>query len=209
MKKKQIEAALLHFKKHDPILAGVCKSVGELKKRKGSRDAFTRLCRAILGQQLSVRATNAVWERLNALYAHPGRLLPQDILDTSVETLRACGMSHGKIRSLKDLARHFYDKRIDPRRFPRLSDEDIIITLVQVHGIGVWSAQMYLIFGLGRPGVLPVGDLGFRNALQKAYRLRTHPTEKKIRILAKNWGPYASIAALYLWEYKDTGVWKE
>ncbi len=203
MKKKHIEMALAHFHKNDPVLAKVVAVVGTLPKRSPMPDAFTRLCRAIIGQQLSVKAAATIWARLMALYGNPKSLSPVDVLKTSDDSLRGCGISFGKIASLKDLARHFIDERIDPKKFSRLSNEEITTILVRVRGIGVWSAHMYLIFGLGRPDVLPIGDLGFRNGIKKAYRLRARPTEKKMRALAKKWGGYESIAALYLWAYAD------
>ncbi|MBI4087179.1 DNA-3-methyladenine glycosylase 2 family protein [Candidatus Kaiserbacteria bacterium] len=201
MDQKDIDAALLHFKRHDPVLAEVTQRVGKLQRRFEKRDAFTHLCRAIVGQQLSVKAAATIWERVCALYGNKKMLLPREILATRADTLRKCGLSLNKITTLEDLARHFAEENIDPKRFPRMRSDDIIAALVAVRGIGVWTAQMYLIFGLRRPDILPVGDLGFQNGIQRAYRLRARPAERTIRRFAKKWTGYESIAALYLWEY--------
>lgn len=201
MDKKHIDAALLHFRQNDPVLAEVTRKVEKLKQRFDRRDAFTHLCRAIVGQQLSIRAAATIWERVCALFGNKKALLPREILTTPVVVLRGCGLSFGKISSLQDLARHFVEGHIDPAQFPRMQSDHIIAALTLVRGVGVWTAHMYLIFGLRRPDILPVGDLGFQNGIQRAYRLRARPSEKTIHRLAKKWTGYESIAALYLWEY--------
>ncbi len=166
-------------------------------------DAFQTLARSIVGQQISVKAAQAVWERFEAL---AGRVAPEAIVGLGDEAMRAAGLSRMKAAYLKDLAGRFHEGQLRPRRWARMDDEAVIADLVQVKGIGRWSVEMFLIFHLMRPDVLPVGDLGIVKAVQQAYGLRTLPSPDRLTRLGERWRPYRSVACWYLWASLDNAV---
>jgi DNA-3-methyladenine glycosylase II len=125
---------------------------------------------------------------------------PAQVLAASDEELRRAGLSRGKMAYIRDLAQHVRDGRLSFRRFARMDDEEIIAELVRVRGIGRWTAEMFLMFNLRRPDVLPVDDLGFRNALAKAYGMKQPPTAKELKSIGERWRPYRSAAVWYLWQ---------
>jgi len=163
---------------------------------------FARLVRAIVGQQISVKAASSIRARLYALVPD-GEATPEAILRLSDEDLRGAGVSRPKARSLRDLAEKVSSGQLDLAGLNGKPDEEVIRDLVQVRGIGRWTAEMLLIFALGRPDVLPVDDLGFRNAVQRAYGLGALPGPAELREIAAPWHPYASIATWYLWRSLD------
>ena len=132
-----------------------------------------------------------------------GKISADAILSLSGEQFRAAGVSRQKMGYLRDLAEKWRNGQIDHRRFKRMSDEEVVAALTQVKGIGRWTAEMFLIFSLCRPDVLPVGDLGFRTALKRAYRMRKLPESKRISALAECWRPYRAIATWYFWASLD------
>jgi len=162
-------------------------------------ELYGALVRSIAGQQLSVRAAAAIYARLEARFG--GRTpTPQEILADDPEALRAAaGFSRAKVASLRSLAEHVSDGRLELERMQGLPDPDVIAELVAVRGIGVWTAQMFLMFTLHRPDVLPVGDLGVRNAAREAYGLDAPPAPAELEALAEPWRPYRTRACLYLW----------
>ena len=172
-------------------------------------DPFTTLARAIVGQQISVKAADTIWQRFVATVApaHRGRafprLVPAAVAAAPVDALRACGLSQRKTEYLSDLAGHFVAGRLDPRRWKKMDDEALIAALVDVKGIGRWTAEMFLIFHELRPDVLPVDDIG----LQRAVALHYHGGERvdaaAIRALAVRWQPWRSVATWYLWRSLD------
>jgi DNA-3-methyladenine glycosylase II len=182
----------------DPRLAAIISSVGrcEIKLRDGP---FQSLAEAIIYQQLAGAAADAIYGRFVKIYRghFPS---PERLIATSDEKLRAAGLSARKGEYLKDLAWHIADGRIKPRLLHSMTDEQVIEQLVKVKGIGRWTAEMFLIFCLGRPDVLPVGDLGLRKAIQRTYSLGDLPTERQIQDIAKAWKPYCTIATWYLWK---------
>lgn len=187
-----------HLSAGDPCLATIISSVGRCDIK--IRDVpFQSLAEAIIYQQLAGAAADAIYGRFLKIYRgrfpSPGRLIA-----TSDEKLRAAGLSARKAEYLKDLARHIDDGRIKPRLLNSLTDEQVVEQLVKVKGIGRWTAEMFLIFCLGRPDVLPVGDLGLRKAIQKTYSLQDLPSEQVMHDLARTWRPYRSIATWYLWK---------
>lgn len=201
-------AALDALQQNDPVLKSIIEKVGPISVTV-QPDAFSRLARAIVGQQISRAAAESVWKRLQVLRpGSRGKLRAEHIATATDEAIRACGVSANKLLSLRDLASHFTDGRINARQHVKMSNEDIIAELLPVRGIGRWTAEMYLMFCLGRTDVLPVDDLGIQNAIMKAYRLRKKPDAKKIRTLAKKWSPYESISCLYLWSWYD-GISKQ
>jgi DNA-3-methyladenine glycosylase II len=158
---------------------------------------FEMLARAIVFQQLSTKAARTIYGRLEE--AAGGQLTPQAIQNLSVGEMRRAGLSRQKLGYIHDLAEHAISGKVDFTQLPGMSDEEVIAALTDIKGIGVWTAHMFLIFSLRRPNVLPVGDLGVRMAVQRAYRKRKPPTPKQMEQVARGWHPYCSYAAWYLW----------
>jgi DNA-3-methyladenine glycosylase II len=169
----------------------------DIRDRKPRKQYFVVLVSSIIGQQISVKAAASIRERVAK---HFKRLTPARIVAASPTELRALGLSPQKITYLHDLAAKFLDGTVTPRRFSRMTDEEIITELVQVKGIGRWTAEMFLIFSLGREDVWAVDDLGLQNAVQKTLGLRTRPTPKQMVLIGKRWAPYRSVASLFLWK---------
>ncbi len=163
-------------------------------------DAFQTLAHSIVGQQISVRAAQAVWDRFEAKL---GRVQPARVVAHDDEALKAVGLSRMKVAYLKDLASRFHEGSIRPRRWARMDDEAVIEDLVQVNGIGRWSVEMFLIFHLMRPDVLPVGDLGLQRAMERHYNDGEGLTKDEMREIGAAWRPYASAATWYLWRSLD------
>jgi len=167
-------------------------------------DPFTTLARSIVGQQISVKAAEAVWGRFAACC---GELKPQSVLRRRATTLRACGLSDRKVEYIRDLAAHFVSGRVDPARFAEQDDEQIIAELVDIRGIGRWTAEMFLIFNLLRPNVLPLDDLGLLKAVSLAYfdgeSMAGKEPRARVTALAGAWEPWRSVATWYLWRSLD------
>ena len=173
----------------------------EARRRGRPSSAYGSLVRSIVGQQLSTGAARTIYERLLGLF--DGRVpLPLEILRADEAQLRGAGLSGRKVEYLRDLARHVEDG-LDLDALSHLPDEDVANRLTTVRGIGRWSADMFLIFHLQRPDVLPVGDLGIRRAAGLAYGLPEAPVPEALWDLAEPWRPYRSLACLYLWESLD------
>jgi DNA-3-methyladenine glycosylase II len=165
---------------------------------------FQALTRAIIFQQLSGKAAGTIHARFNGLF--PGGIpTPDALLALSDDTLRGAGLSRQKIRYLRDLSLKVTSGMLPLDAVDRLADDDLIAHLVQVKGIGRWTAQMFLMFRLGRPDVLPELDLGIQNAIQRAYRRRKRPTPKQVRKIGAKWSPHATVACWYLWRSLDNG----
>ena len=179
----------------DPVLAGLIPRHRALIV--GMRgDAFQTLARAIVGQQISVKAAQSVWERL---VGAAGIIAPEGLARLEHSALRAAGLSGRKAEYIQDLAQRFHDRSIDAAALPALSDEAIIEQLVSVRGIGRWTAEMFLIFNLGRPDVLPVGDLGLQRAMSLSYNRGRALTERRMHAIARAWAPWRSVATWYMW----------
>jgi DNA-3-methyladenine glycosylase II len=166
-------------------------------------DAYGALLRSIVGQQLSTKAAVAIYGRLAALYGDRTPT-PRELIETDPEELRRVGLSHAKVRYLRDLAERVEAGEIDLDRLPDLPDDEIRAQLIQVKGLGPWSIDMFLMFHLGRPDVLPVGDLGIRKAVQAAYGLDEPPDAATINRIGEAWRPWRTLASLYLWRSLDT-----
>jgi DNA-3-methyladenine glycosylase II len=163
-------------------------------------DAFNTLARSIVGQQISVKAAESVWRKLIA--AVPA-VRPEVIHAHDIEILRTCGLSRSKVAYLHDLARHFVEKRLDVKRWEQMTDDELIAELTQVRGIGRWTAEMFLIFYMTRPDVLPVDDIGLQRAMSLHYN-RGRPLSKlKMNSIAKRWLPWRSVATWYMWRSLD------
>ena len=170
-------------------------------------DPFSTLARSVVGQQISVKAADAVWSRLQA--ACP-ELSPRAVLRRRATTLRRCGLSERKAEYLRDLAAHFADGRVDPASFATMDDEAIIARLTDIRGIGRWTAEMFLIFNLLRPNVRPLDDLGLLKAISLHYLdgiptrdLLAREGREQVRRLAATWQPWSSVATWYLWRSLD------
>lgn len=165
-------------------------------------DGFYTLVRAIAGQQISVKAADAIWARLEKAVVP---LTPKILLTTSDETFRACGFSVQKINYMRNIAQFFFDRHVDESYWEQRNDAEIIEELVSIKGVGTWTAEMFLIFHLNRPDVFPVKDLG----VLKAIDLHYYPSAKKRKTpaqyqrLAKKWAPYRTVATWYLWRALD------
>ena len=187
----------------DPVIAGLIKAHGQCGLAAAQRgDHFSALVRAITNQQLSTKAAATIYRRLTELMPG-GTPVPEDFAGVSDEELRGVGYSRQKIGYLRDLARHVQEHQLDLDTIDTLQDEEVITQLTRIKGIGRWSAEMFLMFRLHRPDVLPVGDLGIVNAIQRQYRLRKRPTPERIRKLGEKWAPYRSVACWYLWRSLD------
>ncbi|HMC07565.1 MAG TPA: hypothetical protein VKG89_09255 [Solirubrobacterales bacterium] len=152
----------------------------------------------MVGQQLSTKAAASIWARIEDLYG--GRTpTPAEILETESEKLRAAGLSGPKVGYLQDLAARIEDGRLDLGRISELADEDVIAELIEIKGVGSWTAEMFLIFHLGRPDVVSTGDLGIRRAVERAYGLDELPGPTDLERIAEPWRPHRSLACLYLW----------
>jgi DNA-3-methyladenine glycosylase II len=193
----EMAQALKHLSAVDTQLAEIIESVGpyEIKLRK---DPFQSLAEAIIYQQLAGSAADAIYKRFVKIYGRFPR--PAQLLATRDSKLRVAGLSSRKIEYLKDLASRVSDGRLSLSLLRKMPDEQVVEQLVQVKGIGRWTADMFLIFCLGRPDVLPVGDLGLRKAMQKAYSLAELPSPESMRDTAQLWKPYSSIATWYMWK---------
>lgn len=188
--------ATIHLQKADPVMAAIIKRVGpcQIVPREPT---FETLARSITFQQLSGKAAGTIFGRLRKAVGR--RFTASAFLKLSPEQLRECGLSRQKIASLTDLAERVARREIRFHRLVDLEDEEIISCLSQVRGVGVWTVQMFLIFALQRPNVMPLADLGIRNAVRKAYNLPDLPNPAELAALAERWAPYCSIASWYLW----------
>jgi DNA-3-methyladenine glycosylase II len=188
--------------RRDPVLAALIRKHGECGLAKAQRaDHFSALVRAITGQQLSTKAASTIFARLVALM--PDGLTPAALSALSDEQMRAVGMSRQKITYFRDLAEKALTGVVPLDALDSMSDEDVIVALTKIKGIGRWSAEMFLMFRLHRPNVLPVDDLGIVNAIKNVYRLRKRPTAERIRKIGEAWHPYRSVACWYLWRSLD------
>jgi DNA-3-methyladenine glycosylase II len=188
-------AATRALSERDPVLAGLIARHGPLTL--GSRgDAFQTLARAIVGQQISVKAAQSIWARFAAAVA---TVTPARVVKADPARLREAGLSVRKAEYLQDLARHFHDGSIDAARWPDATDDEIIAELVAVRGIGRWSAEMFLIFSLGRPDVLPLADLGLQRALRVNYNRGRPLGPRRLRAVTQAWAPWRSAATWYMW----------
>ncbi len=204
MTPRELQTARRHLAGVDPALRRVIDQVGVYRIRYRD-DRFLALVEAIVAQQVSVGAARAILKRL--LDRYPNGLTPQRLMTTEPEALRAVGLSRQKAGYLLGLARCVEDGEIDLSTIGRLDDEDVVKALTQIKGIGRWTVAMFLIFSLRRPDVLPVQDLGFRRAVQNAYRMRKPPAPDRIETLAAPWRPYRSVATCYLWASLEPEPW--
>lgn len=195
-----IDAAIVHLSSVDPIMAGAIERVGPCILEPNS-DIFEALVDAIISQQISVRAADAIMARLRA--ATPGGLIaPDALIQLDHEALRAAGLSTPKARYIRDLTERVASGQLPLSHLPELDDEAVIAHLTAVKGIGRWTAEMILIFALGRLDVLPIDDLGFAEGVREAYQLAERPTRSDLLARGETWRPYRTIATWYMWRVR-------
>jgi len=192
--------AVNHLKKSDPVMRAIIERVGPCRMEFGPPE-FPSLAESIIYQQLNGKAAATIFERFAALAGEP--LTPEGILKLTDEQLRSVGLSKQKSAYLKDLSAKTREGLLDFRALPELPDEEVIRHLTQVKGIGVWTAQMFLMFTLKRPDVLPTGDYGVQAAIRKHYGKRKMPKPNVMEKIARPWSPYRSVACWYLWRSLD------
>jgi len=196
--------AIVHLKKSDPILSSVIERVGPFRMQFREPE-FETLVRSIVYQQLSGKVAAVIFGRLADLVPQ-GRLTPAAILKLRPQQMRRAGLSGQKTAYIRDLAKKTAAGVVDFGGILSLGDDEVIETLTQVKGIGVWTAHMFLMFALRRPNILPTGDLGIRMAIRKAYELEELPRHEEMVRIAERWQPYRSVAAWYLWRSLDGGA---
>ena len=187
-----------HLSAHDPIMADLIARYPEPVFERHPH-YYRELMSSIIGQQLSVKAARAIEQRFVDLYGHfPA---PDEVLATSVDELRAIGLSRQKASYLIAIAEHARDERIDFARLDHLDNQTIIDELTAIKGVGVWTVHMFLIFCMARLDILPIGDLGVKRAIERAYQLPALPTPEQVAAIAeqRRWHPYESVASRYLW----------
>jgi DNA-3-methyladenine glycosylase II len=194
---QHLKAARLHLQKSDPVMKKLLKRVGPCTL-KVNRDRFGALVKAILGQQISTAAARTILGRLTDSLT-PEKLSAERLSQIAVEEYRKLGISRQKATYLLDLCENVNSQQLEIKKLSRMSDQDVTAALTQVKGIGNWTAQMFLIFSLGRLDVLPVDDLGIQKGIASAYELEGLPDAREIEAIAEPWRPYASIASWYLW----------
>jgi DNA-3-methyladenine glycosylase II len=192
--------------REDPVMARLIDEhhvlVKEDIKRERPGDAYGALLRSIVGQQLSTKAASTIYGRMLELFGGHAPT-PQQLLKANPEKIRAAGLSRPKIAYLRDLAQHVEEGTLELERLPDLPDEEVAAQLTAIKGLGQWTADMFLMFHLGRPDVLPVGDQGIRRAVKVEYRLRKFPDPKRLEKIARPWRPHRTLACLYLWSSLD------
>jgi len=207
----RVNAAVAALAAADPKMAAAIQRVGPCTMRPVTEGShFDHLARAIVYQQLSGGAASTIYGRFKEQCGDGAPPSPERILAHDEPTMRACGLSTAKTLAIRDLARHVIDERLPLDRLDVLHDEAIIEALVPVRGVGRWTAQMFLMFRLWRPDVLPVLDLGVRKGAQRIYRMRTLPEAERLEKVARAWRPYATIASWYCWrvlDLEDAGGW--
>lgn len=197
MSTPEFQKARRHLSRRDAVLKKLIRAVGPCTLR-ATDDHFGILVRSIVSQQISTKAALAISRRLVKSLGRRG-LRPKSILDADDALLRAAGLSANKARSLRDLAAKCSAGEVPLRKLPELDDEAVIEALTLVHGIGRWTAEMFLIFSLGRLDVLPIGDYGLRAGVRKQYELADLPDKNTLTTLAEPWRPYRSVGTWFIW----------
>lgn len=189
-----------HFRKNDPILYAAAKKIGFNRKLNKSNSGlyFEELCEIIIGQQLSGKAADSIFGRFEKLFSK--KITPERIIKTTHEKLRSAGLSNSKAKYLRYLAEAVMEKKLRLDNLDSLNDDEVKKQLVQVKGIGPWSAEMFLMFTLGRPDIFSHGDLGLRKGIMKLYGFKKEPGVKVIEKIISKWIPFKTYASLILWK---------
>jgi DNA-3-methyladenine glycosylase II len=192
------EEALAYLRGVDPVLATLIERT-PYDPRRSTDEPYAALLRTILFQQLAGAAASAIQRRFFALYGGDTPPTPPQLLDTTAEVLRSAGISRQKAGYMHDLALHAVNRSLDFEALPSLSDDEVVEQITAVKGLGEWSAHMFLMFHLGRPDVMPVGDLGVRNGMRIAYGLPETPTPAQALEIGAAWAPFRSVGSWYMW----------
>lgn len=200
------QAIVAHFKRTDPILYTLSRSI-HVNALRASRPAeyFDSLCRHIIGQQVSGKVAEVIYKRFRKCFPRC-RVTASGLAALSDDTLRSAGISRAKIRSVRDLSRRITEKTLVLSSLADATDAEIMETLMKVKGIGPWTAEMFLIFTLGRPDVFSYGDLGLRRAIRKLYGFTAEPSPRAMKRIVEAWRPYRSTASRLLWAYLDADI---
>lgn len=198
--KVNYRAAEQHLSTADRQLAKLIKAIGPCTLRPHS-DFFYVLTQTVISQQISGKAATAIGNKFDAVLGRKGRTA-KNILSRSDEELRAAGLSASKLRSIREISERVAHRHLDLKAIPKMADEDIAAALLEIHGLGPWSVDMAMIFGLGRLDILPVGDFGFRMGVKELLGLKTPPTPRELEKIAEPWRPYRTVATWYFWRSK-------
>jgi 3-methyladenine DNA glycosylase/8-oxoguanine DNA glycosylase len=201
------KAAASHLAKADPVMARLIAEVGPITVRRAASNAFQALARSIIFQQLSGKAAGTIHDRFVALFADrvdEGFPSPADVLSAKDEQLRSAGLSRQKAAAVRSLAEHFVSGKLGPQTFEAPDDTEILERLTGVRGVGRWTAEMFLMFHLQRPDILPVNDVGINRAIRTRYGLAAGPAPDEVLRIGAPWRPWATVACLYLWRSEDT-----
>jgi len=195
---------IAHLAKNDPVLGRAIQKI-KLRSWPQRENYFESLVIAIANQQLSGKAAATILGRFRALFPNGAKKFPtpRQVLAMPAQKMRRAGLSKMKVSFLKDLSKKFLDGTVDVKKFGAWTDEEVIEHLTEVKGIGRWTAEMFLMFSLGREDVFSYGDLGLRNAMRKLYGLRKHPSPAQAEKISSKWRPYRTLASLYLWASVD------
>ena len=197
------DEACKHLGKRDRVMRKLIPQFGE-GRLQSRGDAFTTLARSIVGQQISVKAAQSVWDRFVALVKEQStRLAPASVLALDTPTMRSAGLSARKVEYLSDLAQHFESGTVHVRQWQQMDDEAIIEELIAIRGIGRWTAEMFLIFHLMRPNVLPLDDLGLLKGISLNYFSGEPVSRAEAREVGDAWAPFRSVATWYIWRSLD------
>lgn len=190
--------ALEHFKKTDPVLYETGLKV-KLKDHPRPGDYFVDLVDSIISQQLSGKAAETIFGRFKKLFPSE-KITPEKLLKIPDEKIREAGISYSKIKYIKGLAKAVINKQIDLNALEKLSDDEVILELIKLKGVGNWTAEMFLMFTLGRPDIFSAGDLGLQNAMVKLYKLDAKPNKEILIEISEKWSPYRTTASKILWK---------
>lgn len=200
---KNLKIAIKHLSQADPVMEKLISRFGPLEFRPHQQDLFAEIVDSIISQQLSGKVAKVIYSRFESLFTDK-KVDPKIILTIDDSKLRAIGTSWAKVKYIKDLAQKILDETIKLHLLDNMKDEEVIEHLIQVKGIGPWTAEMILMFSLGRLDVLPLNDLGIQKAFEKLYSVKRNNQKKMLKI-AEAWRPYRTIACKYLWKSLDNG----
>lgn len=202
---KLTDSCVVHLINCDPLLGKVIKKIGDYSLETND-NYYIKLTKSIVGQQLSLKAKETIWCRIDKIFKD---ITPQNILSVPNEKLREAGVSYAKISYIKGLSDAILNDSLDLSTLKNQTNEEVLKTLTGIKGIGKWTAEMFLIFSLGRLDVFSVDDVSLRRAIKWLYGFTENPTKDEMYKISKKWTPYCSIASLYLWAAVDSGLINE
>ena len=199
-----LQRAVRHIAGRDRVMAGFVERFGPCRMTPWANEPFSALVNSVISQQLSVKAADTIAKRCLQVAGRGERFVPKKLLDASDETLRSCGLSGAKVRYIKGIADAAQRKQVNFAQLRQMSDDELIKALTAFSGIGVWTAEMLMIFAFGHPDIMSLGDLGLRRGVETIYELDHAPSDRVILGAAETWRPYRSVASWYLWR-----AWEE